>query len=211
LPPRERDEKKAIADFELSQSVQAFGISGLREVAPSHEKSAAAEQGLKRTSEKVKEYQAERVKVANLGLEELKRRSQADKSSKAAPEADGKAKIPETAQTPEMMAFRRVKAAVPTIAPLVVREYAAPRPGAIGVDDEHSDTLLWMPVIVIPREGQAKLTFQLGSAPGGYQVLVAGHTLDGRIGAVRGLITVPPQTAQPGITVTPAVIPTTIP
>ncbi len=65
------------------------------------------------------------------------------------------------------------------------------------------DTILWQPVIVLPTDGKAKLQFHLGNAPGGYQVVVAGHTLDGRIGAVRGIIPVtPPQlttpTAPPG-------------
>ena len=64
--------------------------------------------------------------------------------------------------------------------PLYVREYAAPWPG--GTDTPDGDTILWQPVIVLPTEGKTTLQFHLGSSPGGYQVLVAGHTLDGRIG-----------------------------
>jgi hypothetical protein len=55
-----------------------------------------------------------------------------------------------------------------------------------------SDTILWQPVIVLPSTGKATLNFTLGGAPGGYQVVVAGHTLDGRVGAVRGVIPVAP-------------------
>jgi hypothetical protein len=36
------------------------------------------------------------------------------------------------------------------------------------------------------------MPFHLGYARGGYKVIVAGHTLDGRIGAVRRVIPVAP-------------------
>jgi len=81
--------------------------------------------------------------------------------------------------------------------PLVVREFAAPRPMAPVSADDSADTVLWQPVIVLPADGKATLTFHLGAAPGGYQVVVAGHTADGRLGAVRGLIlTTPPRTVE---------------
>ena len=86
------------------------------------------------------------------------------------------------------------------VPPLVVREYAAPRPAAVPLADaaEAPDTVLWQPVIVLPADGKATLTFHLGAAPGGYQVVIAGHTADGRLGAVRGLIPVArPQTVAP--------------
>jgi hypothetical protein len=88
--------------------------------------------------------------------------------------------------------------------PLFVREYAAQRPGTEGTDNEPSDTILWQPLIVLPGDGKAKLNFFLGAARGGYQVVVAGHTLDGRIGAVREVIAVSPL-------VTPAMPPVTVP
>ncbi|MBA4062711.1 MAG: hypothetical protein C0501_03215 [Isosphaera sp.] len=92
--------------------------------------------------------------------------------------------------SPEAAAFFRVQNAVPEVPPLVVREYAAPRPGADGRAADPGDTVLWQPVVVLPADGKATLRFHLGNAPGGYQVIVAGHTLDGRVGAVRGVIPV---------------------
>jgi hypothetical protein len=89
----------------------------------------------------------------------------------------------------EELALDRVKDAVPHLPPLVVREYAAPRPGSPEAEGLSfaADTVLWQPVIVLPSDGKTTLELNLGSASG-YQVLVAGHTLDGRIGAVRGII-----------------------
>jgi hypothetical protein len=52
--------------------------------------------------------------------------------------------------------------------------------------DERSlftETVCWQPVLVLP-DGQVNVQFQLSDAIARYQVLVAGHTLDGRIGAV---------------------------
>ena len=43
------------------------------------------------------------------------------------------------------------------------------------------DTILWQPVIVLPADGKARVAFHLGNARGGYEVVVAGHTLDGRL------------------------------
>ena len=45
-------------------------------------------------------------------------------------------------------------------------------------------------MLVLPDDGKATLTFDLSDDLTGYQVLVAGHTLDGRIGAVTGTIEV---------------------
>lgn len=84
------------------------------------------------------------------------------------------------------------KAAAPVARPLVVREYAAPRPGPKGTDGD-GETLLWHPVIVLPADGKTTLEFGLGSAPGGYQVLVAGHTPDGRLGSVRAVLPAGPK------------------
>jgi hypothetical protein len=125
------------------------------------------------------------------------------------------AKAPGAPLHSDAIALYRVQAAVPSITPLVVREYAAPRPGTAEKGDLHkeADTILWQPVIVLPGDGKAKIGFNLGSAEGGYQVMVAGHTLDGkdgqngRIGAIRGIIPVAPNipTTQP--TATPPVPP----
>ncbi|MBM3980840.1 MAG: hypothetical protein FJ304_11250 [Planctomycetes bacterium] len=107
----------------------------------------------------------------------------------------------------ENYAAQQVRSSVTVVvAPLVVREYAAPRPAPPALADapEASDTILWEPVIVLPADGKAQLTFHLGSAPGGYQLVVAGHTADGRLGAVRELIAVaPPKALAPSVPVAP--------
>lgn len=86
-------------------------------------------------------------------------------------------------------AAERVRKAIVRPAPLVVREYASPRPASTAAADG-PDTLLWKPIIVLPTDGQTTLQFHLGASPAGYEVIVAGHTPDGRIGAVRGLLPV---------------------
>ena len=86
--------------------------------------------------------------------------------------------------------MERIRAAIPRMAPLIVREYAAPRPGfALNLEPE-SDTVLWQPLIVLPTDGKTTTAFHLGSGVAGYRVMIAGHTPDGRIGAVRGLLPV---------------------
>lgn len=100
----------------------------------------------------------------------------------------------------EQLAVGQILGAVVQPPPLVVREFAAPRPAAPVSADDSADTVLWQPVICLPTDGKVALDFHLGAAPGGYQVLVAGHTIDGRLGAVRGLIrTTPPQTVTPNV------------
>lgn len=85
-------------------------------------------------------------------------------------------------------------AASPPPPPLVVREFAAPRPSPVQLADapDPPDTVLWQPIIVLPADGKAVLPFHIGSAPGGYEVVIAGHTLDGRLGSTRGMILVSP-------------------
>lgn len=104
------------------------------------------------------------------------------------PQAQGGGRPGIARLSPDAVALRRVQLAVPNVGPLVVREYAAPRPGTLA-EDVHvpADTILWQPVIVLPSDGKTTLELNLGAAPG-YQVIVAGHTLDGRIGAVRRII-----------------------
>jgi hypothetical protein len=130
--------------------------------------------------------------------EQLGKATEAETKAAAAPEfggsnitnnARGLRNVPVPAET---RAIIRVRTAVPTSHPLVVREYAAPRPGSDKreTSELEADTILWQPVIVLPNSGKTTLHVQLGSAQGGYQVLIAGHTLDGRIGGVRGFIPV---------------------
>jgi anti-sigma factor RsiW len=81
---------------------------------------------------------------------------------------------------------------LPTAMPLVVREYAhTPAPKAEGAAREDvTETVLWQPVIVTGADGKATVSFTLGDAVDPYRVLVAGHSLDGRIGATTGTIEV---------------------
>src|SRR5262249_40561939 len=48
---------------------------------------------------------------------------------------------------------------------------------------DFTETVYWHPVLVLPETGKATVEFQLSDDIARYQVLVAGHTLDGRIGA----------------------------
>ncbi len=81
----------------------------------------------------------------------------------------------------------RVRAALPPEPTLVVREYAnartKPDTGDVNPQALTAETLLWQPVLVTPADGRATLKFDLADGVSGYQVLVAGHTLDGRLGA----------------------------
>jgi hypothetical protein len=67
---------------------------------------------------------------------------------------------------------------------LIVREYAHQHVRA--EDNTRSDfaeTVFWHPVLVLAN-GQAEASFDLPDSVTTFQVLVAGHTLDGRLGAV---------------------------
>ena len=80
----------------------------------------------------------------------------------------------------------RVRGAISPAPPLVVREYANARRTPTAEDSPSpltAETLLWQPVLVTPADGRATLTFDLADDVAWYQVLVAGHTLDGRLGA----------------------------
>ena len=69
--------------------------------------------------------------------------------------------------------------------PFIVREYAHQRDPALGnVRSDFTETVYWHPVLVLPKTGKATIEFQLSDDIARYQVVVAGHTLDGRIGAI---------------------------
>jgi len=115
------------------------------------------------------------------------------------------AATPAMPPSPEAAALRLVRGSVSPVTPLVVREFAAGRPMPAPFPDSNDaddtpDTILWQPVIVLPADGKAIFPFQLGDAPGGYEILIAGHTTNGRLGATRGLILI-----SPSGTITPAV------
>lgn len=76
-------------------------------------------------------------------------------------------------------------ARLPAVLPFVVREYAHQRDPALGeVRADFTETVFWHPVLVLPEAGKTTVEFQLSDDIARYQVLVAGHTTDGRIGAV---------------------------
>jgi hypothetical protein len=184
--------------MELEQSVRRYG--------------AAAQQAQmfarKRASEVTDQLLASLARQREVPFDELKKAlDQARKGAGWVPKGDE----PLVKLNPEdVTAYFNIEQTVPKVTPLVVREYAAPRPGAnAGYLFENRDTVLWEPVIVLPADGKSKLRFNLGEAPGGYQVVIGGHTLDGRIGAVRGIVPVaPPQPTTPG---TPGVPPAPVP
>lgn len=73
---------------------------------------------------------------------------------------------------------------VPPPPPLVVREYAHQRVhGEANVRADFTETLLWNPVLVLP-DGKGESSFELCDSTTTFQVLAAGHTLEGSLGAV---------------------------
>jgi hypothetical protein len=82
---------------------------------------------------------------------------------------------------------------LPQYDPFVVREYAhtrtAPANGADSRED-FAETLVWQPLLVTPKNGTIAVEFSLADAIQPYRVLIAGHTTDGRVGAVTGTIEV---------------------
>ncbi|HEX3147192.1 MAG TPA: alpha-2-macroglobulin family protein [Gemmataceae bacterium] len=69
--------------------------------------------------------------------------------------------------------------------PFIVREYAHQRDPSLGnLREDHTETVYWHPVLVLPGDGHTKVEFQLSDDIARYQILVAGHTTDGRIGAI---------------------------
>jgi hypothetical protein len=67
----------------------------------------------------------------------------------------------------------------------IAREYAHERDSSLrDVRSDFTETVYWHPVLVLPRTGKTTIEFQLSDDIARYQVLVAGHTIDGRIGAI---------------------------
>src|SRR5262245_22611817 len=76
-------------------------------------------------------------------------------------------------------------AELPPAVPFVVREYAHQRDQAFSeIRSDFTETVYWHPVLVLPDSGKTAVEFQLSDDIARYQVLVAGHTTDGRIGAI---------------------------
>jgi hypothetical protein len=77
-----------------------------------------------------------------------------------------------------------------TAPPLVVREYAHKNTSAAqgGLRTDFAETLLWQPALVVPSTGAATVTFDLCDSVTTFDVKVAGHTLDGRLGSATGAV-----------------------
>jgi hypothetical protein len=75
-------------------------------------------------------------------------------------------------------------APVPPPPPIMVREYAHHHVhGDQDVRSDFAETLYWHPVLVLP-DGKGESAFDLCDSVTTFQVLVSGHTLDGRLGTV---------------------------
>lgn len=76
----------------------------------------------------------------------------------------------------------------PVPAPLVVREYAHAHSTAPSeVRTDFTETLYWNPALVL-NQGRAEVAFDLSDSVTSFQVLVAGYTLDGRLGATMATV-----------------------
>jgi hypothetical protein len=86
----------------------------------------------------------------------------------------------------------------PPPVPLVVREYAHVHShGESQVREDFTETLFWQPVLVLP-DGKGKISFELCDSVTTFQVLAAGHTLDGRLAeATTEVTSQKPLTLQP--------------
>ena len=83
----------------------------------------------------------------------------------------------------EFEQLRMAAAALPP-PPCIVREYAHHHSSATpGVRSDFTETVLWHPAIVLP-DGKGNVSFDLSDSVTTFQVYAAGHTLDGRLGAV---------------------------
>lgn len=82
--------------------------------------------------------------------------------------------------------------------PIIVREYAHQRSHAVGeARQDLAETLYWHPALVLAN-GTADVSFDLSDSVTTFQILAAGHTLDGRLGAITTELTSQlPLTIQP--------------
>ncbi len=86
------------------------------------------------------------------------------------------------------LAYAEREALLPPAPPLIVREYrhAHSQTGS-GKREDFTETLCWRPVVVLP-DGKAQIDFELCDSVTSFEVLAYGHTLDGRLGAYRGVV-----------------------
>ena len=148
-----------------------------------------------RPMDQLREAQAARRQRFNLAAEGLARKDM-NRMPVGGPLAPGAGAMPNRPGLPardlRQRAFAlQLEQVIRPAEPFVVREYAHPTKLAAGHDDVRDDfteTVFWHPAIVLPSDGKTKVTFGLSSEITRYQVLVAAHTLDGRIGALTSSI-----------------------
>ena len=76
------------------------------------------------------------------------------------------------------------------IEPLLVREYAHRHASNTdGIRRDFAEMVCWHPVVVLPGDKAAEVTFDLSDAVTRFEVQVWGHTLDGRLGVLTQDIT----------------------
>ena len=73
---------------------------------------------------------------------------------------------------------------MPPASPFFVRQYAHVNDPAKAVRDDFTETVYWHPVLVVPDNGRLGVSFHLNDDVARYRILVAGHTADGRLGAI---------------------------
>jgi hypothetical protein len=91
---------------------------------------------------------------------------------------------------PNWSSFARAAFLMAPLPPLVVREYAhhPPANSDPAVRSDWAETLYWNPVLVLPSDGKAEVSFQLCDSTTSFQVTAFAHTLDGRLGSATRLI-----------------------
>jgi hypothetical protein len=92
------------------------------------------------------------------------------------------AKQDQLAPTDHRNLLPRLPVPSPSAPPFVVQEHAYFRGSGENKERfEKPDTLFWHPILVLP-DGTAEISFDLGDSVATYQVIVAGQTIDGRLG-----------------------------
>ncbi len=90
-----------------------------------------------------------------------------------------------------LKAWDLIQRGMPKAQPLIAREYYhISHQNPDGQRTDFTETVLWHPTLVTAADGKATVNFYFSDEVNPYEVLVAGHTLDGRIGATKGLIAV---------------------
>lgn len=79
--------------------------------------------------------------------------------------------------------------------PLVAREYAHLRTSGGKAAEDLAETLYWHPVFVL-TDGKGEASFDLPDSATTFQILAAGHTLDGRLGAITIDLTSQPHSTE---------------